>query len=94
VKREKTVTLHVSRFTPYRSRFTWENWNMASKKGKESEKGMVRGGGIKKGETYCPECDGRIVIKAPRLGAKLTCHDCRTRLQVISLTPLELEWAE
>jgi lysine biosynthesis protein LysW len=66
---------------------------MASKKGKESEKGMVRGSGVKKGETYCPECDGRIVIKAPRLGAKLTCKDCRTRLQVISLTPLELEWA-
>lgn len=70
---------------------------MASKKGKESEKGMVRGGGgggVKKGETHCPECDGRIVIKTPRLGTKLTCHDCRTRLQVISLTPLELEWAE
>jgi lysine biosynthesis protein LysW len=67
---------------------------MASKKGKESEKGIVRGVGVKKGESYCPECDGRIVIKSPRLGQKLTCHDCRVRLQVINLKPLELEWVE
>ncbi len=65
---------------------------MSSKKGKESEKGMIRGGQVKKGETYCPECDGRIIIKAPRLGQKLTCNDCRTRLQVINLNPLELDW--
>jgi lysine biosynthesis protein LysW len=69
-----------------------EIWDMASKKSRESEKGMTRGEGIKKGETYCPECDGRIILKSPRLGQKLTCNDCRTRLQVISLTPLELDW--
>ncbi|MFO7540886.1 MAG: hypothetical protein R6X32_22830 [Chloroflexota bacterium] len=66
---------------------------MASKKGKDSEKGMTRGGELKKGETYCPECDGRIILKSPRLGQRLTCNDCRVRLQVISLKPLELEWA-
>lgn len=67
---------------------------MSSKKSRESDKGMLRGEDVKKGETYCPECDGRIALKSPRLGQKLTCKDCRVRLLVISLKPLELDWIE
>ncbi len=42
----------------------------------------------------CPECDADIVFtKAPFLGQKKTCPVCHTELEVIGLSPLELDWA-
>ena len=43
--------------------------------------------------TYCPDCDGRIVLSDIRLGQKLVCPHCDTQLEVIALEPLELDWA-
>ena len=43
---------------------------------------------------YCPDCDGKIVLN-PRvqLGQKLVCPHCDAELEVISVDPVELDWA-
>lgn len=42
----------------------------------------------------CPECDANVAFtKAPFLGQKKTCPDCLTELEVIGLSPIELDWA-
>lgn len=42
----------------------------------------------------CPECGTPVEVSAtPKLGDELTCHNCAARLQISSLTPLELDWA-
>lgn len=42
---------------------------------------------------YCPECDSRIRLRSPRLGQRIQCRECGTALEVVDLTPLELDWA-
>jgi lysine biosynthesis protein LysW len=43
---------------------------------------------------YCPECNGKVTLKKrPRLGQVVTCRHCDTRLEVIEVMPLELDWA-
>jgi len=43
---------------------------------------------------YCPDCDGRIVLNPhANLGQKLTCPHCDAELEVISVNPLEFDWA-
>ncbi|MCB8946316.1 MAG: hypothetical protein H6658_21435 [Ardenticatenaceae bacterium] len=42
----------------------------------------------------CPECETKIRFpQTPQIGETLTCHECGETLQVISLSPLELDWA-
>jgi alpha-aminoadipate carrier protein LysW len=42
----------------------------------------------------CPECETKIRFpQTPQMGETLTCHECGESLQVISLSPLELDWA-
>ena len=42
----------------------------------------------------CPECDANIFFsKKLFLGLKKTCPECRSELEVISLSPIELDWA-
>ncbi len=41
----------------------------------------------------CPECDANIIFnKAPFLGQKKVCPECREKLEVIGLNPIELDW--
>ena len=42
---------------------------------------------------YCPECDAKLNIKSPKLGQIVSCRVCDTRLEVVDLKPLELDWA-
>ena len=43
---------------------------------------------------YCPDCDGRIAFNPhAALGQKVTCPHCDSDLEVISVEPLELDWA-
>lgn len=44
-------------------------------------------------DAYCPDCDEKIVLRQPRLGQKLFCPHCDTELEVISVEPLDLDWA-
>lgn len=42
----------------------------------------------------CPECDANVAFtKSPFLGQKKTCPDCLAELEVIGLSPIELDWA-
>jgi alpha-aminoadipate carrier protein LysW len=43
--------------------------------------------------TYCPDCDGKIVLNPAKIGQTLTCPHCDAELEVISVDPLELDWA-
>ena len=43
---------------------------------------------------HCPECDATVTFKRrPRLGQIIVCRRCDTRLEVIDLDPVELDWA-
>jgi lysine biosynthesis protein LysW len=53
---------------------------------------MFSKGGIRMAQ--CPECDSTIVLgKGVKLGEYVECHECGTMLEVISLNPLELDYA-
>jgi lysine biosynthesis protein LysW len=41
---------------------------------------------------YCPECDAKVSVKSPRIGQIVTCRHCDTRLEIVDLRPLELDW--
>ena len=42
----------------------------------------------------CPDCGERISLGSrPREGQQLTCSECGALLEIISLQPLELDWA-
>ena len=42
---------------------------------------------------YCPGCDEKIKLNSPKEGQLVTCQNCGDELEVVSLTPLELDWA-
>jgi lysine biosynthesis protein LysW len=43
---------------------------------------------------YCPECDVSINLgKSPRKGQRITCFKCGSELEVVGLSPIELDWA-
>ena len=42
----------------------------------------------------CPECDSRIYFeRRPDIGEMISCPECDTLLEVISVAPLRLDWA-
>jgi len=42
----------------------------------------------------CPACGSEIVLsRRPHDGQLITCRTCDSRLEVVSQSPLELEWA-
>jgi lysine biosynthesis protein LysW len=42
---------------------------------------------------YCPDCDENIHLRSPKVGQKLFCPNCETEVEVISVDPLDLDWA-
>ncbi|MEZ4516121.1 MAG: hypothetical protein R3C44_04535 [Chloroflexota bacterium] len=43
----------------------------------------------------CPECDARIYLqRRPEAGELMSCPECDTLLEVISVSPLRLDWAD
>ncbi|NLE46004.1 MAG: lysine biosynthesis protein LysW [Chloroflexi bacterium] len=42
--------------------------------------------------THCPNCDKVIEIKSPRVGAALVCPECDVDLEVISVSPFEVDF--
>lgn len=43
---------------------------------------------------FCPDCEEGVALgPQPRIGQRVTCTHCRTELEVIDLSPLELDWA-
>jgi alpha-aminoadipate carrier protein LysW len=43
-------------------------------------------------KTYCPDCDAVISVDDPREGAKVTCRECGTELEIISTNPFEVDY--
>lgn len=43
---------------------------------------------------FCPECEGEFRVGPTlKVGQRLTCTHCDAELEIIHLTPLELDWA-
>ena len=43
----------------------------------------------------CPECDGRLRFrKNLKIGELILCPECEVTLEVVSIKPLELGWAD
>lgn len=41
----------------------------------------------------CPSCGATIEVgRKPKMGQAVRCFDCDTRLEVVWLDPLELDW--
>jgi alpha-aminoadipate carrier protein LysW len=46
------------------------------------------------GRVYCPDCDEKIVLNPDvELGLRFVCPNCDVELEVISVDPLEIDWA-
>jgi len=43
-------------------------------------------------KTNCPDCDAVISVDDPREGAKVTCRECGTELEIISTNPFEVDY--
>jgi lysine biosynthesis protein LysW len=43
-------------------------------------------------KTYCLNCDEAINVATPRLGATVVCPECGAEMEVISVSPLELDF--
>jgi lysine biosynthesis protein LysW len=43
-------------------------------------------------KAYCPNCDSVINVDSPRMGAMITCGDCGQELEVISVSPFEVDF--
>lgn len=44
--------------------------------------------------SFCPSCDGRIRLDVkPQKGQMVICPHCEAELVVVSVNPLELDWA-
>ena len=42
----------------------------------------------------CPECDAEVSVgKGAKIGQKVTCHSCGAFLEVVEISPMELDWA-
>jgi lysine biosynthesis protein LysW len=41
----------------------------------------------------CPDCGQIVELNEPEEGQFLSCPNCRARLEVLNLEPLELDWA-
>ncbi len=44
-------------------------------------------------KTYCITCDAEIVVRNPRLGAKIKCPECGDELEIVSTDPFDVDYA-
>jgi lysine biosynthesis protein LysW len=43
---------------------------------------------------FCPDCDEKVPLGPhPRIGRRVTCPHCTAELEVIEVSPPELDWA-
>lgn len=43
---------------------------------------------------FCPDCDGSVSLgPTPQIGQRVTCPHCDAELEVIEVSPPELDWA-
>ena len=55
---------------------------------------MARGRGNHNQMASCPACGADIYFrKRPRLNQHVTCRQCSSMLEIVEISPLELDWA-
>jgi lysine biosynthesis protein LysW len=55
---------------------------------------MARGRGKTDKAASCPACGADIYFrKRPRIDQRVTCRQCASLLEVVELSPIELDWA-
>jgi len=42
---------------------------------------------------FCPDCEEPVRVATPKLGQRVTCQSCGAELEVVEVSPLELDWA-
>jgi hypothetical protein len=43
---------------------------------------------------FCPDCEAPVQLgERPKVGQRVTCRGCGAELEVIEVSPLELDWA-
>ena len=43
---------------------------------------------------YCPDCDESLDVgNHPKKGQMVTCENCGSYLEIVSTSPVELDWA-
>jgi len=47
---------------------------------------------VKMAKAYCPNCDAAVIKDNPRIGAMITCRECDTELEIISISPFEVDF--
>jgi alpha-aminoadipate carrier protein LysW len=47
---------------------------------------------VKMSKAYCPSCDAVVIKDNPRVGAMVTCRECGTELEIISINPFEVDF--
>ena len=43
-------------------------------------------------KTTCPDCDAVIRVENPREGDEISCRECGTKLEVISVRPFDVDY--
>ncbi len=42
----------------------------------------------------CPNCGAEIKVRNPKIGQRVTCPECDEIFVVVTIEPLELDWAD
>lgn len=42
---------------------------------------------------FCPDCEEPVRVATPKLGQRVTCESCGAELEIVEVSPLELDWA-
>jgi lysine biosynthesis protein LysW len=59
-----------------------------------ASEGLKMTAGTKMATASCPDCGRTIHLGTrPREGLRFICSSCRSHLELVSLEPLELDWA-
>ncbi|HSJ54695.1 MAG TPA: hypothetical protein VLC52_13225 [Anaerolineae bacterium] len=42
---------------------------------------------------FCPDCEEPVRVATPKLGQRLSCQSCGAELEIVEVSPLQLDWA-
>jgi alpha-aminoadipate/glutamate carrier protein LysW len=42
---------------------------------------------------FCPDCEEPVRVATPKLGQRVACQSCGAELEIVEVSPLELDWA-
>ena len=42
---------------------------------------------------FCPDCEEPVRVATPKLGQRVTCPSCGGELEIVEVSPLQLDWA-